>query len=422
MKEIVIILLLILLNGLFSLSEIALISARKVKLTNEAKRGRKSARIALELAEEPDRFLSTVQIGITLIGILTGIYSGATLADDFAQLLVGCGIAASYSYPIAQVVIVVVVTYLSIVFGELVPKRIGLNKADSMAQIVARPMKWLSVLAHPFVWLLAKSTSLIATAMGVAQKENTVTEEEIKSMIQEGTEAGEVQEVEQDIIERVLVLGDQRITSIMTARKDLVCMHSSMTVDDVRHIISQDLYDAYPVISDGIDDIQGLVALKDLILILDKPQFNLADVVKKPHYFPDTMTVYTALEMFRNERVSRALVVDEFGSIQGLVTMRDILEGLVGSLENSDGQPHISPREDGSSWLVDAMCPFYEFLAYFEREDLYQPTDYATLGGLILDILEHLPQVGEIVTWETFTFEVVDMDGTRIDKLLVRKL
>ena len=422
MTEFLIIIGLILFNGILSMSEMSIVSSRKSRLELEAKKGSVSARKALDLSNNPDNFLSTIQIGITLIGILTGLFSGEAFAADLAKYVEKIPYIGEYAFGISETVIVVVVTYLTLIFGELVPKRIGLNKADSMAQIVARPMKWLSVLAHPFVWLLAKSTSLIATAMGVAQKENTVTEEEIKSMIQEGTEAGEVQEVEQDIIERVLVLGDQRITSIMTARKDLVCMHSSMTVDDVRHIISQDLYDAYPVISDGIDDIQGLVALKDLILILDKPQFNLADVVKKPHYFPDTMTVYTALEMFRNERVSRALVVDEFGSIQGLVTMRDILEGLVGSLENSDGQPHISPREDGSSWLVDAMCPFYEFLAYFEREDLYQPTDYATLGGLILDILEHLPQVGEIVTWETFTFEVVDMDGTRIDKLLVRKL
>lgn len=422
MKEIIIILILILLNGLFSMSEIALISARKVKLSNEAKRGNKLARTALQLAEEPDRFLSTIQIGITLIGILTGMYSGATLADEFSVIISKCGIPATYSHAIAQTVIVVIVTYLTIVLGELVPKRIGLNMADRIAQIVAKPMKGLSIIAHPFVWILAKSTSLITKMAGITEKENKITEEEIKSMIQEGTEAGEVQEVEQDIIERVLVLGDLRVSSIMTSRMDLVCMQSSMNANDVREVIAQELHDAYPVIDDYINDIKGFVRLKDLILSLDSPQFNLMHVIQEPTYFPDTMTVYTALEEFRSKRISRALVIDEYGSVQGLVNMRDILEGLIGSYENDEGQPHITPRKDGESWLVDGMCPFYEFLAYFEREDLYQPTDYATISGLILNELEHLPSTGELMQWNGFSIEVIDMDGTRIDKLLVKKL
>lgn len=421
MKEIFIIIVLILLNGLFSMTEIALISARKNKLAADAKRGSKGAQTALDLANEPDRFLSTVQIGITLIGILTGIYSGATIADNFSNILEGWGMPHTYAHPIAQSIIVVIVTYLSIVVGELVPKRIGLNKADSMARIVAQPMKWISTIAYPFVWILSKSTHMLTHKIGADESDNRVTEEEIKSMIQEGTEAGEVQEVEQDIIERVLVLGDLRVASIMTARKDIDFMDINMTAQEIRNIIADDIHDAYPVIDGDIDDIKGVVRLKDLILTLDKPDFNLATVIKPATFIPEITTVYKALEEFRSDKMSRALVVDEFGSVQGLITKSNILEGLVGSREDADGEPHIIPRNDNTSWLIDGMCPFYEFLSYFEQEELYQPADYATIGGLALNVLEHIPTSGEKFEWETFSFEVVDMDGTRIDKLLVTK-
>lgn len=421
MKEIVIIALLILLNGIFSLSEIALISARKTKLNNDAKRGSKAARTALELTENPGRFLSTVQIGITLIGILTGIYSGATLADDCSLILEGWGMPHAYAHPLAQGVIVIIVTYLSIVLGELVPKQIGINKADSMALIVARPMKLLSKIVHPFVWILSKSTSSITRMIGVAENDNKVTEEEILSIVQEGTEDGEVLEVEQDIIERVLVLGDLRVSSIMTTRKDLVYMEIDMTAQEVRNIIAEDIHDAYPVIGNDADEIHGFVRLKDLILTLHQENFDLRSVIQPATYIPETMTVYKALEEFRSDKMSRALVTDEFGSIQGIVTLHNILEGLVGNREDADGEPHIIGRDDGTSWLIDGMCPIYEFLAYFDREDLYHPSDYATVGGLALNQLEHIPTSGEKFTWEAFEFEVIDMDGARIDKLLVTK-
>lgn len=420
MKEIIIIALLILFNGIFSMAEIALISARKTKLTNDAKQGSKAAETALKLANEPDRFLSTVQIGITLIGILTGIYSGATLADDFASMLVNCNIPAVYAHPLAQAVIVVIVTFLSIVLGELVPKRIGLNKADTVARIVATPMKWLSTIAYPFVWLLSQSTQIVAKLLGVTQSDNKVTEQEIISIIQEGTESGEVQEVEQDIIERVLVLGDLRVSSIMTARKDIVNMDINMTASEIRSLITENLHDAYPVTNDEIDEICGFVSLKDLILTIDKPHFNLASVVQPATFFPENMTVYTALEHFRANKSSRALVIDEFGGIQGIVTIRDILDGFVGSLEKPDGEPHIQQNDNG--WIIDGMCPFYEFLAFFDCEDLYKPSDYATVSGLVLEELQHLPVVGEKLTWHIFSLEVANMDGTRIDKLLVNKV
>ncbi len=419
MKEIIIIGLLILLNGIFSMSEIALISARKTKLSNDAKRGSKSAEAALKLANEPDRFLSTIQIGITLIGLLTGIYSGDALSQRLGDIFVSWGLSTTYAYGVAQTIIVVIVTYLSIVVGELVPKRIGMNKADGMARFVAQPMQFLSAIAKPFVWILSKSTALLVRMLGITDSENKVTEDEIKSMIQEGTAQGEVQEVEQDIVERVFVLGDQRVSSIMTCRKDIVCLDISMTAQEVRTVIAEELHEAYPVIDGDMDDVRGFVTLKELILNLNKTDFNLDSVIIPAVYFPENMTVYKALEGLKTQKVSRALVCDEFGSLQGVITLRDILEGLVGSIDDEQGQPYIVPRQDEKSWLVDGMCPFYDFLAYFEREDLYSPSDYATISGLVLNELQHIPVTGEQIAWHHFNLEIVDMDGARIDKILV---
>lgn len=422
MKESIIILLLILLNGIFSLAEIALISARKSKLTADAKRGSRSAQRALDMANEPDRFLSTVQIGITLIGILTGLYSGDVLAADFATILVGWGLPATYAQPVAQSLIVVFVTYLSIVLGELVPKRIGLTLADRAAKLLAPPMHVLSVVAKPFVWLLSQSTVLIVKLTGLRESDNRVTEEEIKSMIQEGAEAGEVQEVEQDIMERVLVMGDLKVSSIMTYRKELVCLDIHMDASAVREIIHNDLYEAYPVIDGSLEQVQGIVTLKSLIVALDRPDFSWDSVIAQPLYLPENMTVYKALELLKEHKTGRALVCDEYGSTQGIVTAKDILEGLVGEVGDTaeDEAPYIVERKDGQGWLVDGQCPLYEFLTHFDCEDLNATAPNCnTLAGLLLDLLGHIPEAGERIRWHHFHLEIVDMDGVRIDKILV---
>lgn len=422
MKEIIIILFLILLNGIFSLAEISLISARKSKLTADAKRGSRSAKRALEMANEPDRFLSTVQIGITLIGILTGLYSGDVLASDFATILMGWGLSATYAQPIAQSLIVVIVTYLSIVLGELVPKRIGLTLADRAAKLLAPPMHLLSVVAKPFVWMLSQSTILLVKLTGIREGDNRVTEEEIKSMIQEGAEAGEVQEVEQDIMERVLVLGDLKVSSIMTYRKELVCLDIHMSPSTIRDIIHNDLYEAYPVVDGNLEEVHGIVTLKALIVALDKPDFTLEGVMSQPLYLPENMTVYKALEVLKEHKVGRALVCDEYGSTQGIVTTKDILEGLVGEVGDTaeDEAPYIVERKEGQGWLVDGQCPLYEFLTYFDCEELSsEAPNCNTLAGLLLDLLGHIPEAGERIKWHHFRLEIVDMDGARIDKVLV---
>lgn len=420
MNDIIIIILLILLNGIFSMSEIALISARKSRLTADAKRGSNAAATALKLAEEPDRFLSTIQIGITLIGILTGLYSGAALSADLSQMLHSWGMKSGLAHNVAQISIVAIVTYLSIVVGELVPKRIGLTAADTVAKIVSRPMRILSVIAMPAVWLLSKSTAVIINMAGLRHKESSVTEEEIKSLIKDGTDAGEVRKVEQDIMERALVLGDRRVSSIMTPKIDVVALRMSMSADEIKRHIADELHDSYPVYCDKESkEICGVVSLKNLIFTIDSPDFSLSRVVHKATYFPETMTAYDALDHLKSKRIHCALVCDEFGDLAGVVTLSDILEGLIGSLNESPATPPVMPCDDPGTWIIDAQYPVYDFLSHFGLEYLYQPSTYSTVGGLILEELKHVPATGEKLIWNNITMEVTGMDGARISQIKV---
>ncbi len=418
--EILIILLLIFLNGLFAMSEIALISVRKTSINADVKRGSKSAKTALSLINEPNRFLSTVQIGITLIGILTGLYSGATLSDDFSQILIIWGVNSTIAHPLAQGVIVVIVTFISLVFGELVPKRIGMGSAEKIAKVVSRPMYILSWIASPFVWILGKSTQGIVNLFGIVNTESKVTEEEIKSMIKEGKEDGEVQEVEQDIMERVFSLGDRKIESIMTSRNEIVWLDKDMNNEEINSIVKENLFEVYPVGKGSLDDIVGVVYLKDLFGKLDESDFNISQIIKPVQYFHEYTDVYKVLEQMKEKQVGYGLICDEFGVCQGIVTHKDILEGLVGNISDDEDEPDIIERKNGG-WLVDGQCSFYDFLSHFDMEELAVDNDYNTIGGLILELLEHIPLSGEEVKWHDFKFEIVDMDGARIDKVLVTR-
>ena len=419
--EIFIIVGLILLNGLLSMSEMALVSARKSRLETEAKKGNKSAKTALSLAEEPDQFLSTVQIGITLIGILTGLYSGESLSHHLAVLMDRIPELQPYSKTIAQAVIVILVTYFTLIFGELVPKRIGLGRAERVSMAIARPMHLLSLIASPFVWLLSKSTEISVKMLGInADEDNKVTEEEIKAIVKEGYDGGEVQEVEQDIVERVFNLGDRKVGSIMTHRSDMVWLDLNDSLENIKQLVEANLYNVYPVSSGRLDNLLGVVYLKDLFGKLDTPGFSLQHVIRPAQYVPENQTVYNALEQIKQTRVHSAIVTDEFGSVQGIVTLKDIMVGLIGQVPEPDDEQDIVERADGS-YLVDGQYSFYDFLEFFDKEDLYTEYDYNTLSGLILEILEHVPKTGETLDWLDFSFEIVDMDGARIDKVLVRK-
>ncbi|MEY8589918.1 hemolysin family protein [Butyricimonas hominis] len=411
---------LILLNGVLAMSEIAMVSARKSRLETEARTGNKSARRALKLANEPDRFLSTVQIGITLIGILTGLYSGQALAGDLAVWVEKIEALQPHALLISKTIIVIVVTYLTLIFGELVPKRIGMVAAERMAKIIAAPMDILSRIASPFVWLLSASTSFMMRVLGLNKTgSNKITEEEIKAIIQESTAEGEIQEVEQDIVERVFNLGDRDIASIMTHRSDLVWLNITDSNDRIREIVKTNLHTIYPVSDTKLDNIVGVVFLKDLFGKIDAPDFNLKALVRPPQYFPQNQSVYNALEHLKQGHLKYGLVTDEFGSIEGIVTLKDIVKALIGDVPEIGEEPDIVQRDNGT-FLVDGQCPFYDFLAYFDMEFLYTNHYYNTLSGLILKILEHIPRTGEKLVWYNFEFEIVDMDGARIDKVLVK--
>ena len=418
--DIFIIILLILLNGLFAMSEVALISARKSNLRIRAAQGSRSARRALELADDPDKFLSTVQIGITLIGILTGIFSGATFAKQLGAVIASWGVATATANAVAQVVIVAVVTYLTIVLGELVPKRIGMNAAERVAMMVAQPMYYLSKITSPFVWLLSKSIELAAKVLRLREGETKVTEEEIKSIIQEGTESGEVQEVEQRIMGRVFSLGDRSVESIMTHRNDIVWLSTNMSAEQIRKRVDENPHSLYPVIEDNPDRLLGVVYLKDLFSQLSCNGFTLRSLVRKAKYFHEQTEVYNALEQLREEHLRYGIVCDEFGVTQGIFTLQDILDALVGDMPAEHEQPNIVRREDGSA-LVDGQCPFFDFLANYGLEDAFDHSEYNTISGLILDVLGHIPTEGERLEWNDFQIEIIDMDSVRIDKVLVKK-
>lgn len=421
MDELLIIIGLILLNGLFSMSEAALISVRKPRLEQESRRGNKAAKTALEIADDPDRFLSTIQIGITLIGILTGLYSGATISATFADILADWGVSPRYARPVAQTSIVVIVTYLSIVVGELVPKRIALAASNSVAKIVARPMRLLSLAAMPFVWLLSVSTGVLVRLLRLPADENRVTEGDVRQIIDSGAASGEVMPVEKDIMTRALVLGDQRVSSVMTSRKDVVAFNIGMTADEIKEELAAELHDSYSVFDSEREEVRGVVSLKDLILTLDKPGFQLERVMTPGVFIPESMTVYGALERLKAERVHCFVVCDEFGSMQGVITLNDILDGLVGGCDSSVTEPYIVAAPDGGV-IVNAQCPVYDFLNYFDEASLYQPANYVTVGGLILELTRQLPSVGERVGWHGFMFEVTKMNQSHIGELRVHRI
>ena len=417
--EIVIIIGLILLNGVLSMSEIAMVSARKSRLEADVKKGSKAAKTALKLANAPDTFLSTIQIGITLIGILTGLYSGEVLAQSFGKVIALIKPLEAHAVAIAQTLIVIIVTYLTLIIGELVPKRIGMSASERVAKIVARPMNLLSKIALPFVWLLSKSTAITLKLLGInTQENNKVTEDEIKAIIQEGTDGGEIREVEQDIVERVFNLGDRNVGSIMTHRSEMVWLNVNYTKEQIEEIVKNNLFNTYPVADQNLDSIVGVVHLKDLFGRLDEEGFKLSKVLRAPQYIPENLSVYNALELMRTTGGRYGIVTDEFGSIEGIVTLKDIVRALIGSMPEIGEEQEIVAREDGS-FLIDGQIPFYDFLAHFDMEDLYNEFNYNTLSGLILEELEHIPHTGEKLSWRNFDFEIVDMDAARIDKVLV---
>ncbi len=419
--EILILVGLILLNGLFTMSEIALVSARKSRLEMMSEKGNAKAAAALKLSNNPEIFLSAAQIGITLIAILTGVYSGERFSIYLQPYIEQIDLLRPYAGTISTTIVVIIVTFLSIVFGELIPKRIGLLNSEKIATFVAGPMKGFAGFTHPIVWLLNKTSNLFFTIFNIRRtKDETVTEEEIKAIISEGTESGSIEEEEKELIERIFHLGDRNITSLMTHRSDIIWFDINDNEVIVRDKIVQEPHSVYPICDGNIDNIKGMVSIKDLYIIDDFMKFK--DIVQPALFVPENNTAYQVMEKFKETKQHYCFIVDEYGSLQGMITLNDILEAIVGDIPQTGIEDYeIIERADGT-YLVDAQIPFYDFLSRFGKADWASDEEYGfdTLAGCILQELERIPQTGDLLDWRGFHFEVIDMDGHRIDKVLVK--
>ncbi|MEC4816294.1 MAG: hemolysin family protein [Scytonema sp. PMC 1069.18] len=422
--EILIILLLILANGLFVMSELAIVSARKVRLQQLANQGDAKARVALELASSPNQFLGTVQIGITLLTILSGAYGEENIAKRLTPILSSIPVLENYTAQLARGISILIITYLTLIIGELVPKRLALSRPESIASILAIPMQMLARIGSPIVYLLSISTETVLRILGIRPStEPQVTEEEIRVLIEQGTEEGTFEEAEQDMVERVFRLGDRPASSFMTPRPDIIWLDLEDTPQENRKKIIDSGYSRYPVCQGGLDNVLGIIRVTDLLArSFSGEQLDLTMGLLQPVYVPESTRGLKVLEFFKQTVTHVALVVDEYGVIQGLVTLNDVMIEIVGDVPSFDDRedPQIIQREDGS-WLLDGMLAVDEFFELFDIE--YLPSEdrgsYQTLGGFVMSHLGRIPMASDYFEWQGMRIEVVDMDGNRVDKVLV---
>jgi len=422
--QLFIIFILILINGLFAMTEIATVSSRRSKLEELLKRGHHNAKLVIDLAETPNKFLSTIQVGINLIAILLGVYSSENFTEKVTIKLIGFGIPDIYSHNLALILVVLVITFLTIIFGELVPKRIGLMNPEGIAMAMAPPMNLVSKVILPFVWLLSISTEFLVKLFHITRNpDNLVTEEEIKALLEEGTEEGTIQEIEQDIVERVFHLGDQRIGALMTNRNDIVWLNEHDSQEENLAKISKDTHSIYPLCDEELDNILGIVYSKDLLIaMLKDPDLDLKKHVKTANLLHSNIKAYQVLEKFKETKVHIGFVVDEYGVIEGVVTINDILDGLVGDITDDPNEPEITQRADGT-WLIDGKMAFFEFIHEFEIDSYdFSKDQFHSLGGFVIHKLNEIPKTGDTFDWGGFRFEIMDMDGNRVDKILLTRL
>lgn len=420
--QILIVFALIVLNGFFAMSELAVVSARKARLKTMAREGVPGAAVALRLANEPGIFLPTVQIGITLIGVLAGAFSGATLAEPLGRWLSQFPVIQPFANGLAITLVVVAITYLSLIIGELAPKQMALHNAEGIAARVARPMRLIARISAPAVWLLRISSDLVLRLLGLGRvPPQVVTEDEIRMLIAEGTEAGVFERSEREIINRVLRLDDRSVQSIMTPRIDIVWLDIQDTPSDIARKVRESGHSRYLVCRGSLDNVLGIVLTSDLLLQhLDGPGFDLPAAVRQAPAVHESTTALEALEILRQSPVPLALVVDEYGTLQGIVTINDVTQAIVGTMRESERpeEPRVVPRADGT-WLVDGLLPIAEVAEHIGLPEIPEESGFHTLAGFVMAQLGRVPKEGDRVTWRGWNLEVVDMDGRRIDKLLI---
>jgi len=421
--EFLFLLLLILVNGLFAMSEIAVVSSRKTRLQQWVDEGKAGAGAALDLAVSPGHFLSAVQVGITLIGILSGAFGEATIAVGISDRIARVPALAPHAETIALAVVVMGITFLSLILGELVPKRFALRNPEGIAVTIARPMRLLAKAAYPLVWFLSFTTDFVLKVLGVRPASTPpVTEEEIKVMMEQGAEAGVFEQEERQLVANVFRLDRQKVGAIMTPRVDVVYLDVEDSYNDIQRKIQDNAHSVMPVCRGGIVNVLGIVHAKDLLRrSLSGEPFDLLPSLKTPLFVPETATAMKLLEMFKKSGRHVAFVVDEYGDVQGLVTINDVLESIVGDIP-SEGEPAeaLAIRREDGSWLLDGMLPMEKFRELFPDVELPEEESgtYHTLSGFILTRLERIPAIADHFSWHGWRFEVVDMDGNRIDKVL----
>ncbi len=419
--ELAVILLLILANGVFSMSELAVISSRKTRLQRRAQAGDQGAVLALQLANDPNRFLPTVQIGITLVGTLAGAFSGATLAENLDAWLERTNLVEPYRAALALSIVVVLVTYLTLVLGELLPKRVALSHPERIAAFMSRPLVLLSRIMQPAVHILGGSTAAAFRLLGIKPStEPPITEEEIEALLRQGTDAGVFEPSERDLVKRVFRLGDRSAGELMTTRSDVVWIDVADPPFQIRQKIAASPHSRFPVCEENLDNVLGVIQVKDLLVqgFRGLP-FDLRGLLRMPLFLYEGTPGYRVLELFKTSGVHVGIVLDEFGSVEGIITLNDILEALVGDLPDAGAsdEPMVARRSDGS-WLVDGRMPLHEAQ---EALDLppFPEGEYHTLAGFVIAQLGRIPKVTDFFTWGGHRFEVVDMDGHRIDKILI---
>ncbi|OLP53799.1 hypothetical protein BJF92_04175 [Rhizobium rhizosphaerae] len=425
MSELFVIFLLLLVNAFFAMSEMAIVSASRPLLRQMARQGNARAELALALAEDPGRFLSTVQVGITLVGTLAGAYGGATIADQLAPVLNDIPWIAPYGSPVAVALVVSLITYLSVVIGELIPKQLALKNSEAVAMFVARPMSVLSRIVSPVVYLFEGSAGLFLRLVGAKEDKDAVTEEEVQAIMAEGVESGAIEKSEHEMLRRIIRLGDRNVKTIMTHRTEVQFIDVDDSLEEVRAKISQSAHSRYPVMDMATGEVLGAVLVKEL---LNSPVaaggFSVKTFVRELHTLPETASCLKALEAFKSSRINMAIIVDEYGSIEGILTLADILEAIVGVLpSNYDDVEHalIREREDGS-YLVDGRTPIDEIILTFGIDEIETDGRYETIAGFLVQELRKTPEEGDVTEAFGYRFEVVDMDSRRIDKILVSRV
>lgn len=422
--EILIILVLTLVNGFFALSEIALVSVKKSSMEHLAAQGNSRAKMVLQLLENPENFLSSVQVGITLIGIVSGAYGGAALTDDLDQLLSAYSLNPEYVHVFSLITVIGGITYFSIVIGELVPKSIAMNNAERIALIAVPIMKYFTLITYPFVRILSGSTQLILRLMGIKQNDaDHVSEEELRFMLKNAGKQGVLETEESQVHQNLFYFTDQTAKSLLTHRSEMEWINSEDSLDEIFDLLKESVHSKFVVGEGSLDKVLGVITIKDFLSHYKRPDFRLADIISAPIFIIQNTPAFKILNLFKTKKQYIAIVVDEFGMTKGIITLHDLMEAIVGELPDEDEveETYIIQRSE-NSYLIDGKTLIYELNQYFQREIIQDKIAlYTTISGFILAQLKDLPKPGDQLTHDNYLFEIMDMDGVRIDKILMTR-